>query len=53
MTILLLGWTVSRFTCCGYHRIVIPTEVEGPAVSFPVLTLTQTLKYRGLFWRDW
>ena len=33
MTILLLGWSVSRFMCCGYHRIVIPTEVEGPAVS--------------------
>jgi len=34
MTILLLGWSVSRFMCCGYHRIVIPTEVEGPAVFF-------------------
>jgi hypothetical protein len=26
---------VSRFICCGYHKIVIPTEVEGPAVSLP------------------
>ena len=34
MTIRLLGWSVSRFTCCGCHNIVIPTEVEGPAV-FP------------------
>src|ERR1700761_8850381 len=33
MTILSPGWNVSRFTCCGYHRIAIPTEVEGPAVS--------------------
>jgi hypothetical protein len=33
MTILLLGWSVSRFTCCGFHRIVIPIEVEGPAAS--------------------
>ena len=29
MTILPLGWSVSRFTCCGCHKIVIP----GPAVS--------------------
>jgi hypothetical protein len=35
MTILSLGWGVSRFTCCGYHRIVIPTVVEEPAVSLP------------------
>ena len=35
MTILSLGWGVSRFICCGYHRIVIPTVVEGPAVSLP------------------
>ena len=29
------GRSVSRFPCYGYHRIVIPTEVEGPAVSLP------------------
>jgi hypothetical protein len=28
MTILSLGWGVSRFTCCGYHRIVIPTGAK-------------------------
>ena len=33
MTILPPGWNVFRFTCCGYHRIVIPTVVEGPAVT--------------------
>jgi hypothetical protein len=26
------GWSVSRFTYGGCHKIVIPTEVEGPAV---------------------
>ena len=35
MTILSLGWSVFRFTCGGCHKIVIPTEVEGPAVPLP------------------
>jgi hypothetical protein len=62
MTILSLGWSVSRFTCCGCHRIVILTEVEGPAVYFPVFfseSRMQSINATGLTgksggaqWRD-
>jgi hypothetical protein len=41
MTILLLGWSVSRFMCCGYHRIVIPTVVEN--LRFPLPLTIPTL----------
>jgi hypothetical protein len=33
MTILSPGWSLFRLSCCEFNRIVIPTEVEGPAVS--------------------
>jgi hypothetical protein len=37
MTVLSLGWRLSRITCRGYRKPVIPTEVEGPAVFAPAI----------------